>query len=290
MVSALYAAEAAMTMKTLAFPTICMAVAPIRWTTEMPQRFNAAAQKQFRANIGNNMGCASTSASAATPKIDCQNATAPKRKPSIGARRPWGSRTASTKSATAPEGVCNKSNCAGESTGSSSTATFRAARAGARPETLRWMTTFFSDRNTIAASDSQMPHHGCSMASFSAASMPPRMERIPPKTTSATASHRCKPKCSPKSTASAPVMAGVMLPNTTLRPGSISPKDMLFATMETVWASTMGSTRRLKKPTKRQLRNGIPDSVSEQPGRARPSNGAIGMHNIANWRKVRKVA
>mmetsp|Transcript_88750 Transcript_88750/g.248329 ORF Transcript_88750/g.248329 Transcript_88750/m.248329 type:complete len:284 (-) Transcript_88750:329-1180(-) len=281
-------------MKTLALPTICMAVAPIRCTMEMPHKFSDPAQNMFSTSTGTSQGLAppaTGSAPTAAPHV----AAAPSRRARRGTARPTGSREARTMSTVAAAGAWKSRSCSGVSTGSSSSTPLSAAfaaRTPLRPRTLRWMATFLRERKHIAPRDIAMPRNGRSAPSTEAASTPPRIARMPPQTTRATATQACAARRSPNAAERTMVMAGVMLPSTALRPGSMRPREMLLPTVAMVCASTTGRTRRAKRPTKRRLRNGTPGDVGDAPGRvcaARHMYNTAGTHNVANCTNVRKA-
>mmetsp|Transcript_108195 Transcript_108195/g.312693 ORF Transcript_108195/g.312693 Transcript_108195/m.312693 type:complete len:253 (+) Transcript_108195:242-1000(+) len=246
-------------MNTFALPTICMAVAPIRCTMAIPHKLRNAAQNMLRISTGTSNASAPT-CSYGVPMTTRQVADTPLPKARGGADRPAGSKAARVKRISAAAGDWKSNNCSGVSTGSSAPPGDLALL---RPRTERWMATFFSERRNMAIKESAMPDHGCSRASVVAASTPPRIAKMPPAITRATAIHACEPKDSPSMAETRMVMAGVMLPSTALRPGSMRPKDMLFAMVANVCASTTGATLRQKRPTKRRLQNRTPGTATD---------------------------
>mmetsp|Transcript_24331 Transcript_24331/g.69092 ORF Transcript_24331/g.69092 Transcript_24331/m.69092 type:complete len:243 (+) Transcript_24331:297-1025(+) len=242
MASPPYAAEKAITTKVLHLPTICIAVAPSRCSTNIPTAFKHPAASTF----------------ASTPRCRSQPCSLPPlSSAAAGARSPAGSRVASTRSVAAMQGVCKTISCPGRNAGSrglTSAFTSSSSFAPAFPRfdwMLRSSTTVLRDRSNIEHTEKPMPSQcldvdapEARMAS-PAAWRPPRRARQPPSMASNTASQPTRLCRAPKSQASTAVQAGVSWPSTALSPGSMIPSEALFSATDPEMVSTTGSTRRV---------------------------------------------
>mmetsp|Transcript_15606 Transcript_15606/g.43126 ORF Transcript_15606/g.43126 Transcript_15606/m.43126 type:complete len:230 (+) Transcript_15606:445-1134(+) len=226
-----------MTMKMLHFPTICIAVAPICCTTQRPTTLSAPAARTFVATPSSSKGCSAGVTAAGACAWRPMAASDPRHRAAQGAESPAGSKAARRSNAKVIAGVWSRSSCIGARTGS---ATSSRPRPSAR--TPRSMTTVFSARKSIAPKLSATPRALCGAMDDAAAASPPWTVMHPPMMARPMASQARLGRRAPRRAERTPVHAGVMLPSTAFRPGSIRPSEALFAATETEIAKTTGIT------------------------------------------------
>mmetsp|Transcript_87839 Transcript_87839/g.253337 ORF Transcript_87839/g.253337 Transcript_87839/m.253337 type:complete len:261 (-) Transcript_87839:348-1130(-) len=260
-----------MTMKMLHLPTICIAVAPSCCTMTRPMTLRTPAQSMFSNNAAINIR-GSREPSPSTEATPNAAATRHRQSSSKGGRNPPPPASMMTVNARSTPGVCQSRSCIGErmmssrlpgeadriSVRSAGTVQSRAwprssslgagGAEGALRRTALSTTTVFKARKNMAAKDSAKPRiapESAFVTAAPAACKPPSIVQQPPRIVSPTAVQARRLRRAPKHVAKIPVKAGVMLPRTAFRPGSMRPRDALFAATEIAMVNDTGRIRRM---------------------------------------------